>query len=158
MPTVIASFSDFGIDTESTRAIGVNAAIAKIIPEMKTAANASCQVNPSVWTAVYVKNAFTPIPGTRIAGAFAQNAMSRHPTNELKTVAKIPASRGMPASDKMDAFTIIIYTIVKNDVTPAKTSCFGDVSCKPNLNVLSSIPFMLNLLFHIPLPPVISLS
>ena len=51
--------------------------------------------------------------GTRIAGAFAQNAMSRHPTNELKTVAKIPASRGMPASDKMDAFTIIIYTIVK---------------------------------------------
>ncbi|EEL27232.1 hypothetical protein bcere0027_37530 [Bacillus cereus AH676] len=47
---------------------------------------------------------------------------------------------------------------MKNDVTPAKTSCFGDVSCKPNLNVLSSIPFMLNLLFHIPLPPVISLS
>ena len=44
MPTVIASFNDFGIDTDSTRAIGVKAAIAKIIPEIKTAANASAKL------------------------------------------------------------------------------------------------------------------
>ncbi|MMZ66961.1 hypothetical protein D1872_294990 [compost metagenome] len=49
-----------------------------------------------------------PIPGTSIIGALAPNPIRRQPTNEVRIVAMIPASTGIPASAIIDEFTAII--------------------------------------------------
>lgn len=53
------------------------------------------------------------MPGTKISGALLINPTNIHPTQEDNTVAIIAPSKGRPASDNIDAFTAIIYTIAK---------------------------------------------
>ncbi|GIO00446.1 hypothetical protein J5TS2_11140 [Brevibacillus halotolerans] len=49
-----------------------------------------------------------PIPGTSATGAFAQKPMIKHPMKEIMIVATIPASNGIPASDKIIEFTAMM--------------------------------------------------
>ena len=68
IPAPIANFIFLGIEFIIAFLIPVTEIIKKIIPEIKTAAKASCQEYPKVKQAVYVKKAFTPIPGAKPIG------------------------------------------------------------------------------------------
>jgi hypothetical protein len=85
----MASFSERRIALERMLASGVNAVIVNSSPATNTVAKPSCQDKPIDCTIVYVKNALTPIPGTKIIGAFAYNPMNTQPTKDVNTVASI---------------------------------------------------------------------
>jgi len=79
--------------------------------------------------------------GTKISGALLINPTNIHPTKEDNTVAIIAPSKGRPASDNIDAFTAIIYTIAKNEVRPANISPLTVVLYSLRLNKLFNLFF-----------------
>ncbi|MNW18486.1 hypothetical protein D3C71_2180690 [compost metagenome] len=54
-----------------------------------------------------------PIPGTTMIGVLPPKAISRQPVTAVSSVATIPARSGMPASCRIAALTITIYTEAK---------------------------------------------
>ncbi len=96
------------------------------------------------------------MPGTKISGALLMTPTNIHPTNEDSTVAIIAPSKGKPASDNIDAFTAIIYTIAKNEVKPANISPLTVVLyfliLNKLLNLFSTSPSSFS---FIPLPPTL---
>ena len=122
MPAVTAYFSDFGTASASTLPARVTARAKKMSAETSEMASASCQRNPMFTTTVYVKNALMPMPGVRMIGASAQNAINRHPIAEAKIVANTLSSAGIPPSARISGLTMTMYEMAKNDVSPAITS------------------------------------
>ena len=68
MPTLMALFRPRGIELTTASRSRVSVRPRKIAPETKTAASAPCQGTPRESTTVYVKKAFSPMPGARAKG------------------------------------------------------------------------------------------
>ena len=82
------------------------------------------------------------MPGVRMIGASAQNAINRHPIAEAKIVANTLSSAGIPPSARISGLTMTMYEMAKNDVSPAITSTrlFGTL-----FELISHPPFFLSI-------------
>ncbi|MNI61515.1 hypothetical protein D3C73_1167930 [compost metagenome] len=113
IPTVIACCRLCGIASLKIRYSEVNATMANSTPVTTTTARASRQSSFMECTSVYVKKALIPMPGTTTIGVLPPKAIIRHPDTAVSSVATIPARSGIPASCRIAALTITIYTEAK---------------------------------------------
>jgi hypothetical protein len=81
---------------------------------------------------VYVKYAFSPMPGASAMGYRARKPIVRLPNAAERHVAAVTAATGIPVSDRMDGFTKMMYAIVMNVVNPASISVRHDVPSSSN--------------------------
>ncbi len=68
IPTLMAHFRPRGIALTTASRSRVSVRPRKTAPETKTAARAACHDRPRESTTVYVKKAFSPMPGARAKG------------------------------------------------------------------------------------------
>ena len=79
--------------------------IINIIPSIKTAVKAVCQLCPIPITTVYAKNAFNPIPGANAKGRFAKSAITKVAIKEDITVAVNTAPLSIPVAPSISGLT-----------------------------------------------------
>ncbi|MMZ57671.1 hypothetical protein D1872_196140 [compost metagenome] len=108
IPTPIADCKTSGTDSMTFFRIPVIARIKKVTPDINTAPNAVCHVNPIPRTTVYVKNATSPSPGATAIGMLASTAYSSVAIMLEKITAAIAASFGIPVSESVPGTTKMI--------------------------------------------------
>ena len=108
MPAATPLRIDTGIPATSQRRMPVADRIRKMMPLMKTAPSACCQVNPIAPTTVKAKKAFSPIPGAMPMGQLAHSAMTADPMAAARQVATKTALLSMPVVDRMEGLTKMI--------------------------------------------------
>jgi hypothetical protein len=92
-----------------------------------------------VITSIYAKNALRPIPGAIAIGALAKTPVAIVAIAVTRQVTAIRAGLSIPACDKIEGFTKMIYAIVRNVVVPAIISVFTQVFRFSSLKILFSI-------------------
>ncbi len=76
-------------------------------------------VCPTTWNAT---TAFNPMPGASAIGKFAPSPMSNVQMAAAAAVAAAAASNGTPAAARIAGLANRMYAIVRNVVTPPRTS------------------------------------
>src|SRR5690625_756110 len=102
IPDAMAERNDLGMPAIIQLRAPVAVNKIKIIPDIKTAPNACCQVKPNAPTTVKAKKAFKPIPGAKPMGQLATNAIVVVPTTAAKQVATKIAPRSMPVEERSE--------------------------------------------------------
>ena len=90
-----------------------------MIPSMRIAVRANCQLYPIPIHTVYTKKAFRPIPGARPNGSFAHTAITNVPIMAANAVEVKTAPAGMSSSLNIAGLMARMYDIVRNVVMPA---------------------------------------
>src|SRR5574344_1633750 len=138
IPTATAFFMFAGIALMIASRTLNNERMMKRIPSRKTAVSPICQEYPIPIQTVYVKNAFSPIPGASATGRFAMKAMMIVVTPEAIAVAVNTPPFDIPVFASISGLTASMYDIARNVVIPATISFCTEVlrSCSLNNDVI----------------------
>ena len=105
IPTATAFLNVAGIDLIIASRTPNTERRIKTRPSIKTAVKANCHEQPIPKHTVYVKNAFSPIPGARATGKLAINAIAKVAIADAIAVAVKTPPKGIPVSDNIPGFT-----------------------------------------------------
>ena len=105
IPAPIPNFKSIGITFKIASLKPETVMIRNIIDEINTAASAASQELPISNMIVYVKRAFSPIPGASPTGNLATSPMIMHAIPDAIAVEKNTAVAGIPPSTSIDGFT-----------------------------------------------------
>ncbi len=105
MPAIVAIFKSLGMAFIIAARAPVLASPKNSNPSTNTAARATSQGIPIPRHTPYKKYAFSPIPGARANGRFAQRPIIKHATHAATAVANRASLNGIPVSKSINVMS-----------------------------------------------------
>ncbi len=111
------------------------------MPSTKMTDMPTCQGTLDCWKPISenVTTAFRPMPDASANGRLAIRPMHTHMRAAPSAVAVAAPANGTPAADRMPGLTKMMYAMVRNVVTPARSSVLAFVPRSLNLKKPSTL-------------------